>query len=90
MSLYVPVAVNCCVRPFATDGFAGVTAIDISVGAVTVITDAADVTPLKVAVMLLVPTATAVANPVVEIVATDVVADAQNTELVMFTMLASL
>jgi hypothetical protein len=27
-SLYVPVAVNCCVPPFAIDGFAGVTIID--------------------------------------------------------------
>ena len=36
LSLYVPVAVNCCVVPFAIDGFAGVTAIDCSVAAVTV------------------------------------------------------
>ena len=35
-SLNVPVAVNCCVPPFATDGFAGVMAIDTSVAAVTV------------------------------------------------------
>src|SRR5208282_3344245 len=32
-SLYVPVAVNCCVAPLAIDGFAGVTAIDTKVGA---------------------------------------------------------
>src|SRR5580698_2957029 len=32
-SLYFPVAVNCCVAPFAIDGDAGVTAIDCSVGA---------------------------------------------------------
>ena len=36
-SLKVPVAVNCCVPPFGTDGFAGVTATDTSVAAVTVI-----------------------------------------------------
>src|SRR5208282_6636110 len=35
-SLYVPVAVNCCVVPAAIEGFAGVTAIETSVGAVTV------------------------------------------------------
>jgi hypothetical protein len=32
LSLYVPVAVNCCVSPLAADGFAGVTVIDCSVG----------------------------------------------------------
>ncbi len=36
LSLYVPVAVNCCVFPATTDGFTGVTAIDTSVAAVTV------------------------------------------------------
>ena len=35
-SLYVPVAVNCCVAPLAIDGLAGVTAIEASVAAVTV------------------------------------------------------
>ena len=35
-SLYVPVAVNCCVAPGAITGFTGVTAIDESVAAVTV------------------------------------------------------
>src|SRR5258708_9389037 len=30
-SLYVPVAVNCCFPPATTDGFAGVSAIDVSV-----------------------------------------------------------
>ena len=35
-SLNVPVAVNCCVPPFETEGFAGVMAIDTSVAAVTV------------------------------------------------------
>ena len=32
LSLYVPVAVNCLVRPFAIDGLAGVTAIDTKLG----------------------------------------------------------
>jgi hypothetical protein len=35
-SLKVPVAANCCVLPFGTDGFAGVTATDTSVAAVPV------------------------------------------------------
>src|SRR5208282_3336857 len=35
-SLYVPVAVNCWVVPAEAEGFAGVTAIETSVGAVTV------------------------------------------------------
>ena len=34
LSLYVPVAVNCCVFPPKIVGFAGVTAIDCKVGAV--------------------------------------------------------
>jgi hypothetical protein len=36
LSLYVPVAVNCCVDPLATDGFAGVTAMDCSDATVSV------------------------------------------------------
>ena len=58
LSLYVPVATNCCVAPFAIDGLTGVTAIDCSVAAVTVSTSAGEVTPLSAAVMLLVPTPT--------------------------------
>jgi hypothetical protein len=72
------------------EGLTGVTAIDTNVGAVTVMTDAGDVTPLSVAVMLLVPTATAVASPLVEIVATDVVAEAHVTVAVIFCVLVSL
>ena len=36
LSEKVPVAVNCCVFPAATDGFAGVTAIETSTAAVAV------------------------------------------------------
>jgi hypothetical protein len=36
LSLNVPIAVNCCVLPAATDGFAGVTAMDVSTAAVKV------------------------------------------------------
>ena len=35
----VPVAVNCCVAPAAIDGLAGVTAIEVSVAAVTLKTE---------------------------------------------------
>jgi len=34
--LYVPIAVNCCVYPAATDVAPGVTAIDVNTDAVTV------------------------------------------------------
>ena len=72
-SLFVPVAANCCSVPFATEGFAGVTAIEISVGAVTV----SSVVPLTLptaALIVVVPGARVVAAPVALIVAT-VVAD---------------
>ena len=50
----VPVAVNCCVCPVAIDGFAGVTAIDCNVAAVTV-NIVEPVTPLNVALIVDVP-----------------------------------
>ena len=79
---------NCCVRPLAIDGLAGVTAIDCSVAAVTVSTSAGEVTPLKLAVMLLVPAATPVAIPAfpppVTIVAATVFDDVHVTVEVMF------
>jgi hypothetical protein len=58
------VAVNCWVKPAATEGDAGVTAIELNVGAVTV----NEVEPLivpDVAVMVALPCTTPVANPVV-------------------------
>jgi hypothetical protein len=61
--LYVPVAVNCCVWPAATEAVAGVTAIEVNAGGVTVKV----VEPLMVpdlAVIVAVPEATPVANPV--------------------------
>jgi len=36
LSLYVPVAVNCCAVPLTTEGLAGVTAIEDSAGGFTV------------------------------------------------------
>ena len=81
LSLNVPVAVNCCVFPAATDGFAGVTAIDDSVAAVTVNVVEPTTAPL-VALIVDVPTFTAVANPAALIVAFAGVPDAHVTLLV--------
>ena len=67
----------------ATLGLAGVTAIDCSAAAVTVNT-VEPVIPLSVALIVEVPAPTAVASPVLEIVATEVVAEAQVTWLVRF------
>ena len=88
-SLSVPVAVNCCVAPLVIDGFAGVTAIDCSVAAVTVST----VEPLiddDVAVIVEVPTPAPVASPAVLIVAVVVVPELHATVLVRFCVVPSL
>jgi len=74
LSLYVPVAMNCCVSPRATDGFSGVTAIELR--AMTV-REVFPETPFKVAVIMLVPPATPVAFPPEVIVATLVVPEVQ-------------
>ena len=82
-SLNVPVAVNCCVAPFAIDGFAGVTAIDCNVAAVTVST----VEPLiddDVAVIVELPTPAPLARPAALIVAMLVVPEDQVTLDVRF------
>ena len=62
VSEYVPVAVNCCVVPFATVGFTGVTAIDCNVAAVT-FSEVFPLIPFNAAVIVEVPTVTPVANP---------------------------
>ncbi len=88
-SLNVPVAMNCCVAPLAIDGFAGVTAIDCSVAAVTV----SKVEPLMdddVAVIVEVPTPAPLASPEVLIVAVVVVPDDHVTVLVRFCVVPSL
>ena len=72
----------------AIDGPAAVTAIDCSVAGFTVRLVDPPTLP-DVAVILLLPTATAVANPELLIVATLVVADIQVTELVRFCVLLS-
>jgi hypothetical protein len=83
LSLNVPVAVNCCVFPAATDGFAGVTAMEDRVAAVTV--NVVDPTTLPlVALIVDVPTFTAVAKPAALIVAFAGVPDAHVTLPVKF------
>jgi len=89
LSLKVPVAVNCCVFPAATDGFAGVTAIDDRVAAVTVSVVDPTTAPL-VALIVDVPTFTAVAKPAALIVAFAGVPDAHVTLLVKFCVELSL
>ena len=90
-SLYVPVAVNCSVVPFTMEGFVGVTAMDCRVGAVTVrVIPGLTMVPC-VAVICEVPTPAPLARPVpVPIVATEAVAEAQVTLVVMFCVLPSL
>ena len=88
-SLNVPVAVNCCVAPLAIDGFAGVTAIDCSVAAVTV----SKVEPLiapDVALIVEFPTPAPVARPAALIVAVVVVPELHVTVLVRFWVVPSL
>jgi hypothetical protein len=82
--------VNCCVVPFEIEGLAGVTAMDFNVAAVTAKTSAGEVMPPRLAVMLLVPVPTPVANPAALIVATVVVAEFHVTWLVMFAVVESL
>jgi hypothetical protein len=87
LSLYVPVAVNCCVFPIPTLGEAGVTAMDcsVTVAAVTVSASFGLATLPCVAVICVVPAATPVANPVAApIVANAVFDDFQVTLVVMF------
>ena len=81
-------AVSCCVVPSAMLGVGGVIAIDTNVAGVTVKMMGAEVMAPITAVMLLVPAATEVARPwepaALLIIVTEVVADAQVTEVVTF------
>jgi len=79
----MPVAVNCWVFPAAMLGLAGVTDMDDKVAAVTVRV-AVPVFPLKVAVMVAVPAATAAASPLLPIATTDEVDEFQVTWVVIF------
>ena len=81
-------AVNCCVSPFAIDGVAGVTAIACNVAAITVMV-VDPLTALRVALIKLVPTATALASPPVVIVTCDGVPDCHVTDPVKSCVLLS-
>src|SRR5215469_5981205 len=63
LSVYVPVAVNCCVNPFGMLATLGDTWIETSAAVVTVSVAGGDVTPLRLALMLVVPTLDAEAKP---------------------------
>jgi hypothetical protein len=84
-SVYVPVATNCWVVPFAIDGIAGVTPMETNWAAVTV-SVVLPVTPFKVALMVVTPMATDVAKPSLplafEMVAAPGLVDAQVTAVV--------
>ncbi len=80
---------NCCVRPAATEGFTGVTAIDTSVAAVTVSVVLPEIAPL-VADIVVPPAFSADAKPAALIVAVVVLDDAHVTLLVMFCVELSL
>jgi hypothetical protein len=71
LSLKVPVALNCLVVPTDMLEFAGLTAMETRVAAVTV-REAVPLTPPDVAVMVAVPVPVLLANPVESIFATDV------------------
>ena len=87
-SLYVPVAPNCCVRPAATEGFAGVTAIDTSTGGATLSVVEPVIDP-ELALTVVLPCATVCANPVPLIVATLCADELHVTEPVRFCVLPS-
>jgi hypothetical protein len=87
LSEKVPVAMNGWVCPRAMLWFAGVTAIDSSTGAVTVSVTELEVTLENVAVMFVLPSATAVANPVLLMVAIVVLDELQIADAVKFCVL---
>lgn len=62
LSVYVPVAVNCSVNPLGMLGFAGVTAMDTKLAAVTVSAALPETLPL-VAEIVVLPVAAVLANP---------------------------
>ena len=82
----MPVAVNCWVFPAGTDGLAGVTAMETSVGAVTVRVVDPEMLP-EVAEIVDDPALSAEARPPEAIVAVAVLEEAQVTLLVRFCVL---
>jgi hypothetical protein len=88
-SVKVPIADNCSLAPVAMDELAGITFSEARAAGVTARL-AEPLNPPKVAVMLVVPTATLLAAPPEVMVATAVADDAQLTELVRSRLLPSL
>jgi len=82
-------AVNCWARPLATEGFAGVTATETRVGAVTVSAVWPEMAPC-VARMVVLPAFRVVARPALLIVATVVSVEDHVAVLVRFWVLPSL
>lgn len=80
LSLKVPVALNCSVVPAATDGVAGVTTMETSVA--FTVSVAVPLTLPEVAVIVVEPAALALTMPPLEIVATPVLDEVHETELV--------
>jgi len=89
LSVYVPIAVNCCVVPLAMEGLPGVTPTDTSVATSTVRVAALPVTLPKAAWMVVDPVPSDWASPVAPIVATAGVNVLHVTVLVMFWVLLS-
>lgn len=89
---HVPVAVNACLRPVATEAGAGATETPVSTGAVTV-SPAEPVTAPEVATMVVEPTETPVATPwlpgAFDTVADAGVVDVQATSAVAFDVVPS-
>jgi hypothetical protein len=89
LSVKMPVAVNCRVKPFNTDGLAGVTAIDRTSGALTVSVVALLIAPDE-ALIVVVPSASVVTSPPAAIVALLVSLEAQVAVVVRFCVVPSL
>jgi hypothetical protein len=88
-SVSVPIAVNCCVRPWAKVGSAGVTVMDATTAGVTV-SVVLPLMPPSVAVMVDMPVARVEAKPELEIVAIVIFTYIQITEFVRFSVEPSL
>jgi hypothetical protein len=87
-SEYAPVAMNCLVVPLALVGLDGVIERDVRVAGVTVRVVDPDLPP-NVAVIVVEPAATVLANPDALIVATPVFDESQPTEAVKFCVVLS-
>jgi hypothetical protein len=85
----LPTAVNCCVVPRATEGVAGITAIEISWAGTTVNVLVSENAP-AVAVIVVAPAATVVASPEPLMVAAEVDEEVQVTPLDKSWLLPSL